>query len=90
MFDRKFLLIVILLFITILISWGFYFYDYKVQDTIDIKEFPSTIDTWVSHDLPIDKADLAVLETNNAFLRCYTDEFRKYVYLYIYKDEWQV
>ena len=83
MVNRNYLSIVILLMITVFVSWGFYFYDYPQQDTINIKDFPLTIDSWTSQELPIDKADLAVLETKNAFLRRYTYGGRKHVYLYI-------
>jgi EpsI family protein len=69
--------------ITVPISWRFYFFDYHRQDTVNIKDFPLTIDNWTSQDLPIDKADEAFLETKNAFLRRYTDGRGNYVYLYI-------
>ena len=83
MIDRNYFAIVLLLMITVFISWGFYFYDYKLQDNVNINEIPSVIDTWVSQDLPIDKADLAILETRNTFLRRYTDNNGRHVYLYI-------
>ena len=85
--NKKYLTIVILLLITITISWGFYFNDYQHKDSINIKDFPTTIDQWSSKDLPIDKSDLVILETKNAFLRRYTDDKGRRVYLYIVYSE---
>ena len=81
--DLKYFIIVILLIITTLISWRFYLYDYNFKDTINIKNFPKTIENWTSQDLPIEPADQAILETKNVFLRRYTDDRGRYVYLYI-------
>ncbi|MBF0504430.1 MAG: EpsI family protein [Candidatus Omnitrophica bacterium] len=83
MVYRNYFSIVFLLILTVIISWGFYFNDYHQKDTISIKNFPLSIDNWTSQELPIDKADLAVLETKNAFLRRYTDAWGRSVNLYI-------
>jgi EpsI family protein len=83
MTNRNYISILFLLIITIFLSWGFYFYAYKHQDTINIKDFPLTVDDWTSQDLPINKADLAIIETKNVFLRQYTNKAQKSVYLYI-------
>jgi EpsI family protein len=69
--------------ITIFISWGLYFYAYQHHDTVNIKNFPLTIDDWTAQDLPINKSDLAILETKNVFLRQYKNKAQKSVYLYI-------
>ena len=83
MVNRNYISIVILLIITIFLSWGFYFRAYQHQDRINIKDFPLTIDEWSSQDLPIDKTDLAFLETKNVFLRRYTNKSQQSVYLYV-------
>ncbi len=83
MVSRNYLLIVFLLMISVPISWKFYFFDYRRQDTINIKDFPLTIDDWTSKELPVDKPDLSIIETKNAFLRCYTDNRGRHVFLYI-------
>ncbi len=83
MVNRNYISIVILLIITIFLSWGFYFRAYQHQDRINIKDFPLTIDEWSSQDLPIDKTDLAFLETKNVFLRRYTNKSQQSIYLYM-------
>jgi len=83
MVYRHYFSIILLLTISIVVSWGFYFNDYQRKDIINIKDFPRSVDHWTSEELPIDKTDLAVLETKNAFLRRYTNAEGKYVYLYI-------
>jgi EpsI family protein len=87
MIDRKYRSIVILLVITAIISWRFYFNDYQRKDSIDIKDFPLALDGWTYQDMPIDYADLAILETRNAFLRRYSDDKGNNVYLYIVYSE---
>jgi EpsI family protein len=83
MANRPYLSIVILLLITVPISWKYYFYTERRQDIVSVKDFPRTIDDWTSQELPIDPADSAVLETKNAFLRRYTAGGGKHVYLYV-------
>ncbi len=83
MAHRHYLSIALLLTITVLVSWGLYFYNYPNSDTVNIKEFPLTIGRWAAQELPIDKADLALLETKNVFLRRYTDKEGNHIYLCI-------
>lgn len=80
---RNYLSITILLIITIFLTWGFYFYAFPHQDSIDIKNFPLRIGSWTGKELSIGKADQSKLETKNVFLRRYTDLNGHYVYLYI-------
>lgn len=83
MVYRNYFSIIFLLTITVVVSWGLYFLNYPQPDIINIKNFPQAIDNWTSQELPIDKADLSVLETKNAFLRRYTNAQGEHVYLYI-------
>jgi EpsI family protein len=83
MFYRNYLSIIFLLVITVFVSWGLYFYAFPEEDSINIKDFPLRIGHWTGVDLPLDKTDLAVLETKNAILRRYTNGGGKHVYLYI-------
>jgi len=83
MINRNYISIIILLIITIFLSWGFYFYGYQYKMKVNINDFPLTIDEWTSQDLPIEKTDLALLETKNVFLRRYTNHDQQSVYLYI-------
>jgi EpsI family protein len=61
------------LIITAVISWFLYFKQAVDKDTVDIHQFPKTIGTWTSVDLPITKDEFEILETNNAFVRNYTN-----------------
>ena len=83
MINRNYISILILLIITVLVSWEFYFYTYPQQDTVNVNDFPARLYFWTSKELPIDKADLSVLETKNAFLRVYSNGPKRNVYLYI-------
>jgi EpsI family protein len=74
----------IVLGILIILSWNLYFTNFSQTDTLDIKMFPKTFGTWTSEDLPISQEDLSMLETDNAFVRRYTNGInRAEVYLYI-------
>jgi len=81
--DPKYLFIIILLVVTTFFSWGFYFYTYPDQDTVNINIFPLRIGQWAGQDLPVEKADRALLDTKNVFLRRYTNFEAKNIYLYI-------
>jgi EpsI family protein len=80
---RNYLSMAIVLIITVFVSWALYFYNNPQQDTVFVRDFPKTIGLWTSVNLPIDKPDLAILETKNAFLRRYSEGPQKSVYLYI-------
>ena len=81
--DKNFILIVALFFISALLSWDLYFKKYIQKDTVDIKNFPTTIQSWKSEDLFISEADYAMLETRNVFVRRYTNPEGQEVYLFI-------
>jgi len=83
MVNRNYISIVLLLIITVIVSWEFFYASFTQQDSVKIKDFPVTIGNWASQELPIDKMDMAILETNNAFLRRYSEGPHKEVYLYI-------
>lgn len=83
MAQRQTIFIIFLLIITMVLSWGFYFYTFQNHDIVDIKNFPLTIEDWTYQNLPINKTDLAELETNKVFLRQYTNKANKSVYLYV-------
>jgi EpsI family protein len=78
------LFIKITLGILMVLSWNLYFTNFSEKDTVKIIEFPKTIGSWTSEELPISKEDLSMLETDNAFVRRYTNrENGEEVYLYI-------
>lgn len=82
--SDQFVLICVTLIVTAIISWFLYFKQAVEKDTVDINQFPRTIGTWTSADLPITKDEFAILETNNAFVRLYTNSIdNSKVYLYL-------
>jgi EpsI family protein len=76
-------LILILFVISTAISWSLYFRNYWQSDTVDISEFPDVIGDWTSEELPLSDYELAILETDNAFVRRYTNTVGDEVYLFI-------
>ncbi len=82
--PRPFLIICLTLALTMIVSWSLYYRQVKEEDSVDITKFPKTIGTWSSVDMHITKDEFAILETNNAFARKYTNAIDKsVVYLYI-------
>jgi len=82
--SNQFVLICVTMAATAVISWFLFFKQAVEKDTVDINNFPKVIGTWTSVDLPITKDEFAILETNNAFVRLYTnsaDHAKVYLYL---------
>jgi EpsI family protein len=75
--KSQFNLILIVLIMTALLSWIMYFKQALQQDTVDIHQFPKTIGTWTSMDIPLTKDEFEILETKNAFVRQYTNSVDK-------------
>ncbi len=79
-----FVTVCVTLMIAAVISWYLFFKEAGQEDSIDVTQFPKVIGTWEGVDLPISKDDLAILETNNVFVRRYTNSVDKsQVFLYI-------
>jgi EpsI family protein len=66
-----------------LVSWNFYFKTFHQQDTVDIHEFPKTIEGWTSEELVITEDEYRILETKNAFVRQYTSPGGEDVILFV-------
>ena len=81
--DKNLITLGILLIVTSLFSISFFFRDFKQTDTVQIKEFPRTIGVWTSQEIPLTKEDLAILETDNAFVRMYKNPDGQEVLVYI-------
>ena len=82
--DKNFIIMGVLLGVVSLFSLYFYSKDFKQADTVNIKNFPRTVGAWVvSEDIPLSKQDLAILETDNTFVRRYRNSNGEEVYLYI-------
>jgi EpsI family protein len=81
--DRNFMIMALCLVTAGLFSLYFYFIDLKKTDTVFVKNFPRTVGAWVSEEIPLSKGDLALLETDNAFFRRYSNPDGEEVYLYI-------
>lgn len=80
-FDKTYVFVVILFLVAGIVSWNLYFKEYRQRDTVDIHLFPKEIDGWTSEELMISKAEYAILETNNAFVRKYTSREGESLYL---------
>jgi EpsI family protein len=82
--SNQITIICLTLAVTTVISWVLFFKQAVEKDTVDINHFPKTIGTWTSVELPITQDEFAILETNNAFVRLYTNSIDKtQIYLYL-------
>ena len=81
--DKTFIVVVGIFLISGVISWSLYFKKYGQKDTINIHEFPKTIGSWQSEELPISDKDYEVLETRNAFVRRYFNGKDPDIFLFI-------
>lgn len=81
--DKKTFTLTVLFLVTIVFSWKFYFQEYNQSDTIDVHQFPTTINGWTATEIPITEKDYAILETRNTFVRQYTSPQGEEVILYI-------
>jgi EpsI family protein len=85
--DKKYLSVIILLGISLLVSWKFYFKNYETEDIVNVHVFPKEINGWTSEEIIITDQEYEVLETRNAFARSYTSPKGQQVILYIiYSD----
>lgn len=64
-------------------SWKLYFKVYRQDDTVSIHSFPTTVGEWTSEELPLSATEKAILETDNAFVRRYTNSTGDEVMLFI-------
>jgi len=69
------------------LSWRVYFKSYVQSDNLSIHHFPKVIGNWVSEDLPISDDEKALLETDNVFVRRYTNSTDEEVFLFIVYSE---
>lgn len=65
------------------VSWLLYFKTYNQKDTVSIHTFPQTIGEWTATELPISDDDKAILETDNVFVRRYTNPKGREIYLFV-------
>ena len=74
---------ILLLFIAAgIISWRIYFREYRQSDSVNIHYFPKTIGDWTAEELPISDEEKALLETDNVFVRRYTNPLGEEVFLF--------
>lgn len=81
--DKNFIIMAVLLGLAGLLAGYLSFKDFRQTDTVSVKDFPRSVGPWVSEDIPLSKQDLAILETDNAFVRKYKNPNGEEVYLYI-------
>ena len=81
--DISYYLVLIIVAVAGIISWGVYLKVYTQKDTVNIHEFPKTVGEWTSNEMTITEDEYAILETHNAFAREYQTPSGKKVYLFI-------
>lgn len=81
--DKQYIIITFLFLLTGVVSWNLYFKVYQQQDTVSIHDFPREIAGWRADELLITKEEKAILETDNVFIRRYTNPQGEEVYLFI-------
>ena len=82
-FGKNYLFIILLFSVSAAISWHLYFKVYSQKDTVSIHAFPQTIADWSAEEIMISQQDKAILETDNVFVRRYTNPQGEEVYLFI-------
>ncbi|OGX38592.1 MAG: EpsI family protein [Omnitrophica WOR_2 bacterium RIFCSPHIGHO2_02_FULL_52_10] len=80
--DIDYWLILVIFCVVGLISWRVYFKNYRMSDTISIHLFPSSIGDWQSEEIPVSDYDKKLLETENVFVRRYTNPAGEEVFLF--------
>lgn len=69
------------------LSWKVHFKSYSQSDNISIHHFPKVIGNWVAEEIPVSDDDKAILETDNVFVRRYTNSINEEVFLFIVYSE---
>ena len=85
--DKKYTAIVVLLIVSMFISWSLYFKSYKQEDKVQISLFPKEFAGWNSEEMKITDDEYAILETKNAFVRRYFNPSGDEVYMFIVYSE---
>jgi len=81
--GKNYFFIILLFIVSAAISWQLYFKVYSQKDTVSIHAFPRTIVDWSAEEILISRQDKAILETDNVFVRRYTNPQGEEVYLFI-------
>ena len=75
---------ILVLFVSVgTVSWRVYFKSYAQADSINIHHFPKVIGNWTSEEIAISEDEKALLETDNVFVRRYTNDKIDEVFLFI-------
>ncbi len=82
-FGKNYFVIVVLFIVSAAISWQLYFKVYSQKDTVSIHTFPNEIAGWNAEEIMISQQDKALLETDNVFVRRYTNLQVGEIYLFI-------
>jgi len=81
--DFSYWFILVIFLAVGIVSWRVYFKNYRQSDTLSIHLFPKVIGEWTSKEVPISDDEKALLETDNVFVRRYTNVKEEEVYLFI-------
>ncbi len=82
-FTKNHLFIILFFSVSAAISWHLYFKVYSQKDTVSIHSFPQKIAGWSAEEIPISEKEKAILETDNVFVRRYTNAQKEEIYLFI-------
>ncbi|MCK5014302.1 MAG: EpsI family protein [Candidatus Omnitrophica bacterium] len=81
--DLSYWFILVLFVFAGTVSWRVYFKVYRQEDSVNIHFFPKEIGGWAAEEIPISKDDKALLETDNVFVRRYSNTQGEEVYLFV-------
>ena len=80
--DINYWLILVIFCVVGAISWTEYFKNYRMSDTVSIHLFPTQVGDWKSEEIPVSEYDKKLLETENVFVRRYTNPQGEEVFLF--------
>ena len=81
--NAGFWLILVIFCFVGFISWKVYFKNYLKNETWSIHSFPATVGDWASEEIRVSDDDKALLETDNVFVRRYTNPAGEEVFLFV-------
>lgn len=81
--NKQDIFICAIFIIVAFVSWLLYFRTHNQKDTVSIHTFPQTIGEWTATEIPISQNDKEILETDNVFVRRYTNLKGTEIYLFV-------
>ncbi len=81
--KKNVLIIIVIIVISIFVSWSSFWGQYGQRDTVNIHYFPRQLGGWTSREMHISENDYEILETKNAFSRIYQSPQGEKIMLFI-------